>query len=703
MFKVNKLRFGRRTPLFFSFFTWMVAGFDLVQISLLLPEIEHFFFPSDNPVTSILAVYATFSITLFSRLVGGLTLGYLANKLGIYIITRYALLLLPLIFLFSGLVLPNVYSSLFQGYSNFIVVPVLFIISRIAIGFLIGGIWPNIAIFGIEEYFRYKEKKLTDCEFNDNKSKAKSSDPPKHIAYLDQEKRLNYDGLEEYNKVIKNHSLVSALLQSGFHFGILIELLIIFLLRYLISSNNYLFDNLRYLNIHDNNYLFVMTSLIGFLLGFVAFLLWFFWDRTYNKYTGSNNGSVEGQVKKAKVLTRFKQEYWLRSKQTDHDDFYSGSLYVNKDENGLKELLTHRKHRNSLISIFFIVSGLFYMYYSTVIVIPEIYYRNNIDNHQKTVFLFFISAIIGHISPALFHKLYEKMTHNSKEKKPSYIKIIKVLSILILIIGIGLSVLFYTLPEILNSHPDFLFWLHIVIIILANSGWAFMISIMASWFPKQIRLLAASIAYNGGLAISFASPFFIMDLQFQSHQNYFTYIALSLGALSMLYGSSKLSSSYMENKSEYDPSLQGAEIRYPKDWCWDKCDEKGSEYCLSYRVQDNKYQKYIVLSVSETFINQDEELTIKNLKDKIENYFNLEGEKPKIEFLHESKTSIVSVIANQYEFVSRTNRYDRYIVYVIKKYSYHYLLFCYLDSNKSKEVIKIVDNFNIKLRFTEKV
>src|SRR4051812_33985475 len=90
--EIQNLKCVEYIPLYLSFFTWFMVGFDFIQITQLLKEIEFLFFASDDPNISILSVYAVLSISLLSRLVGGIVLGYLANKIGIFLITRYALI-----------------------------------------------------------------------------------------------------------------------------------------------------------------------------------------------------------------------------------------------------------------------------------------------------------------------------------------------------------------------------------------------------------------------------------------------------------------------------------------------------------------------------------------------------------------------------------------------------------------------------------
>jgi hypothetical protein len=76
--------------------------------------------------------------------------------------------------------------------------------------------------------------------------------------------------------------------------------------------------------------------------------------------------------------------------------------------------------------------------------------------------------------------------------------------------------------------------------LIANLGWALVPSMLASRFPTHLRITGASLAYNGGLTISFASPFIIMEFYLSIKSEYIIFIAMILGAISMIIGSRRL-------------------------------------------------------------------------------------------------------------------------------------------------------------------
>ena len=76
--------------------------------------------------------------------------------------------------------------------------------------------------------------------------------------------------------------------------------------------------------------------------------------------------------------------------------------------------------------------------------------------------------------------------------------------------------------------------------LIANLGWAIVPSMLASRFPTHLRSTGSSLAYNGGLVISFASPFIIMEFFLSIKSEYIIFIAMIMGAISMIIGAKRL-------------------------------------------------------------------------------------------------------------------------------------------------------------------
>ena len=130
-----------------TFLLWSFAGFDLILLTLSSVEIQKLYFPNTDQTVSILAVYGTLSLSLLGRVFGGVYFPRLADAHGRKPIVMLCLMVLSITTLFSAF-LPNIYTNLTPLPST--IIPISFIVTRIIIGFFIGGIWPTAAILGLE-------------------------------------------------------------------------------------------------------------------------------------------------------------------------------------------------------------------------------------------------------------------------------------------------------------------------------------------------------------------------------------------------------------------------------------------------------------------------------------------------------------------------------------------------------------------------
>ena len=295
---------------------------------------------------------------------------------------------------------------------------------------------------------------------------------------------------------------------------------------------------------------------------------------------------------------------------------------------GILKLLENKKYKKIVFGFWLILSGLMYMYYSTVVMAPELLLRddkfigiwpfnlvvpfpgvfwtisflliallshmmlgfflhgmwdykkngkvekyqtlndknrikylsnilNSIRKSQKIKFrlkIIYSIAIVAYafkiITSFIISKILGKNEDEDKDEvkkleeykkiflqshKPESIDILSIIGIgfIILIIGIIGSILFFFYYSSIN--------LYVLVftafaILMANSGWALVPSMLASRFPTHYRATGSSLAYNGGLAISFASPFIIMEFYLRYQNEYVIFIAMILGAISMLTG-----------------------------------------------------------------------------------------------------------------------------------------------------------------------
>ncbi|NDF30178.1 MAG: MFS transporter, partial [Nitrososphaeria archaeon] len=58
-----------------SFLGWSLDGYDIVLMLLVIPSISQLFFPSGNPVFSIIATFASYTVTLIMRPLGSVIFG----------------------------------------------------------------------------------------------------------------------------------------------------------------------------------------------------------------------------------------------------------------------------------------------------------------------------------------------------------------------------------------------------------------------------------------------------------------------------------------------------------------------------------------------------------------------------------------------------------------------------------------------------
>ena len=65
-----------------SFLGWSLDGYDIVLMLLVVPSISQLFFPSENQLFSILATFATYTVTLIMRPLGGAIFGIYGDKFG---------------------------------------------------------------------------------------------------------------------------------------------------------------------------------------------------------------------------------------------------------------------------------------------------------------------------------------------------------------------------------------------------------------------------------------------------------------------------------------------------------------------------------------------------------------------------------------------------------------------------------------------
>jgi hypothetical protein len=382
---------------------------------------------------------------------------------------------------------------------------------------------------------------------------------------------------------------------------------------------NYFVLLIRTIPIYNDIGAFGSMSLLFGLFGLILFIVyrlfipesnyWMAWKFIYNQHKYLTD-KIENKTKKGKLVTK-----------NANNENVKKQIYekkISEPKPGIKKLIDNKKYRGRVVGFWLILSGLMYMYYSTVVVIPEILSRDNIvsiplinfgehllhqiDISQKNaIILFFedniknkqhfVTLIIlftalfahfalgvilwnawrngsGHREKAIyrfynalkFSKILDYITKrifgvcilgdkdniDSKENKEKVnehnldIISIKGIGYLIIIIGIINAIIFYIWVKDDAIHRTWLLISTAFATLIANLGWALVPSMLASRFPTHLRITGASLAYNGGLTISFASPFIIMEFYLSIKSEYIIFIAMILGAISMIIGSRRL-------------------------------------------------------------------------------------------------------------------------------------------------------------------
>lgn len=105
----------------------------------------------------------------------------------------------------------------------------------------------------------------------------------------------------------------------------------------------------------------------------------------------------------------------------NYNKFYSQYLIINK-KMSLKHLLTDRKYRSTLLYLWLISTGLMYMYYSTLVISPEISSRQPPRTEQQVKISSLSFSLLGHFILGITLKI-----ENPKSKLLKKISIIRYL------------------------------------------------------------------------------------------------------------------------------------------------------------------------------------------------------------------------------------------------------------------------------------
>lgn len=136
-----------------SFLGWSLDGYDIVLMLLVVPSISQLFFPSENPVFSILATFASYIVTLIMRPVGSVIFGIYGDKFG-----RKKSMIMTIL----GFSVATFAVGLLPTYAVIgVFAPILLISVRLIQGIFAGGEWGSGAVLTIESIPKQKRGLLS--------------------------------------------------------------------------------------------------------------------------------------------------------------------------------------------------------------------------------------------------------------------------------------------------------------------------------------------------------------------------------------------------------------------------------------------------------------------------------------------------------------------------------------------------------------
>ncbi len=136
-----------------SFLGWSLDGYDIVLMLLVIPSISQLFFPSQDPVFSILATFASYTVTLIMRPLGSVIFGIYGDKFG-----RKKSMIVTIL----GFSVATFAVGLLPTYAVVgVLAPILLILVRLTQGIFAGGEWGSGAVLTIESIPKQKRGLLS--------------------------------------------------------------------------------------------------------------------------------------------------------------------------------------------------------------------------------------------------------------------------------------------------------------------------------------------------------------------------------------------------------------------------------------------------------------------------------------------------------------------------------------------------------------
>ena len=136
-----------------SFLGWSLDGYDIVLMLLVIPSVSQLFFPSADPIFSLLAAFASYTATLIMRPLGAAIFGIYGDKFG-----RKKSMIITIL----GFSIATFATGLLPTYGMVgIFAPALLILIRMIQGVFAGGEWGSGAVITMESVPKQKRGLLS--------------------------------------------------------------------------------------------------------------------------------------------------------------------------------------------------------------------------------------------------------------------------------------------------------------------------------------------------------------------------------------------------------------------------------------------------------------------------------------------------------------------------------------------------------------
>jgi len=150
---MSTLTKSQKTIIAGSFLGWSLDGYDIVLMLLVISSISQVFFPSEDPILSLLGTYASYSVSLIMRPVGAAIFGIYGDKFG-----RKKSMIITIL----GFSIATFVTGLLPTYAMVgVLAPILLILTRLVQGIFTGGEWGSGAVITMESVPKQKRGLLS--------------------------------------------------------------------------------------------------------------------------------------------------------------------------------------------------------------------------------------------------------------------------------------------------------------------------------------------------------------------------------------------------------------------------------------------------------------------------------------------------------------------------------------------------------------